>query len=419
MLTFYTYEMRVLLTEGSGLTSRQVASRLWAAGHTVGILTSDPLCLARFTRATQAVHSVPAFGTDPHRWVDAAVEAYRGHCYDILLPTQEQVAVLSAEAERLEDEGIRTVVPPFIALAAVQDKVAAATTLDRLGLPQPLTTALSDRAAVDAFDRYPAFVKAPIGTASGGVGLVHDRVALDRLVAGWDLETAFALGGLVAQYPADGPLAMLQAVFDQGRPIAVHANLRTGEGARGGASHKRSASLPEAREVIEGLGAALGWHGALSADVIVTADGPLVIDVNPRLVEPTNAWAAGVDLVGALLDLADGRRPAAQDPGSNGIATHQLLLAVLGAAQDGRGRRGVGAELLSAAIRRDGYRDSTEELTPAVRDRDPLAAVPLVLAGTATLVRPSTWTWFSSGSVAAYALSPAGWRQILERRGDR
>jgi predicted ATP-grasp superfamily ATP-dependent carboligase len=43
-------------------------------------------------------------------------------------------------------------------------------------------------------------------------------------------------------------------------------------------------------EHLEGLVAALRWTGALSMDVIMTTDGPLVIDVNPRLVEPMNAY---------------------------------------------------------------------------------------------------------------------------------
>jgi predicted ATP-grasp superfamily ATP-dependent carboligase len=46
-------------------------------------------------------------------------------------------------------------------------------------------------------------------------------------------------------------------------------------------------------------------------DVILTGDGPLVIDVNPRLVEPINALIAGVDLVGAMLELARGGHPPA------------------------------------------------------------------------------------------------------------
>ncbi len=92
------------------------------------------------------------------------------------------------------------------------------------------------------------------------------------------------------------------------------------------------------------------------------------------------------------------------------VRTHQLLLAVLGAAQDGRGRRGVARELVDGALHRGSYRTSREELS--ICRSDPASAVPLALAACATIVHPPAWAWFSSGSVANYALSPAGWRAI-------
>ena len=107
-------------------------------------------------------------------------------------------------------------------------------------------------------------------------------------------------------------------------------------------SHKRSIELSEARTWFEVLAEDLGWHGALSADVIVTDKGPMFIDINPRLVEPENAWRAGVDLVGAMLDVACGN-PSDQPSGRTDVRTHRLLLAVLGAAQQGTERRGVAA----------------------------------------------------------------------------
>jgi hypothetical protein len=48
--------MRVLLSEGSGLTSRQVAGRLGALGHEVEILSSSKICLTRFTRYVSAMN---------------------------------------------------------------------------------------------------------------------------------------------------------------------------------------------------------------------------------------------------------------------------------------------------------------------------------------------------------------------------
>jgi uncharacterized protein YbjT (DUF2867 family) len=121
--------MRILLSDGSGLTSRQTAGLLAAAGHEVEVLSPDPWCLSRLTRHVRRVRRVPPYGADPHRWLDAALEIYGQGGFGALLPTQEQVAVLAAYPDRLRAAGVRTAVPSFASLAAVQDKVAAARTL--------------------------------------------------------------------------------------------------------------------------------------------------------------------------------------------------------------------------------------------------------------------------------------------------
>ena len=406
--------MRVLLSDGSGLTARQTAAQLADAGHRVEVLSPDPLCLARFTRRVHRVWGVPAYGADPLRWLDAALRIYRDAAMDVLFPTQEQVAVLSACPSPLRDAGVRTAVPPFAALAQVQDKISANGTLAALGLPQPEGTVLATPGEVTGWDPFPVFMKLPIATASTGVRRITGRQQLSRFAAGAEAAGAFADGGILAQLPADGPLVMAQAVFAAGELVASHTCLRVAEGAGGGASHKRSADLPAVREHLERLGQRLAWHGALSADAILTRDGPRYIDINPRLVEPGNARRAGVNLVMPMLELAAGGRPPAQPPGRAGVATHQLLIAVLGAAQQA-GRRGpVLAELLAAARRRGAYRDSTEELTPLRGDLR--AVTPLALAGVATVIRPASWHWFVADSVRNYALAPAGWRQLLATR---
>ena len=390
--------MHVLLTDGSGLTARQSANRLAAAGHDVEALAPDPLCLCRFTRHIRRIHRVPAYGSDPLSWLQAALAIYRLGHFDVLFPTQEQVAVLSFAQERLRASSVATVVPRFASLAAVQDKICAFGTLRRLGIPQP-STAIE----AEGWTTFPAFVKDPIGTASGGVR---------RVTTTQELLSAATGRSVLIQAAVAGPLAMCQAVFDQGSLIAFHANQRTAEGANGGASHKRSIELPDVRRWFEVLGAELEWHGALSADVILGDSGPVFIDVNPRLVEPENAWRSGVDLVRPMMELAIGSSPSKQPESRPEVATHQLLLAVLGAAQQGRGRRGVVAELRNAWRKSGLYQDSIEELTP--RARDPKALVPVVMAAVATIVSPRSWSWFASGSVTSYALSDAGWQKILE-----
>ena len=90
--------MLVLLTEASGLTSRQVATRLGELGHEVELLSPTALCLSRFTRYVRRVHRVPAFGRDPFAWLDAAVSVASARGVDVLFPTQEQVRARLAEA---------------------------------------------------------------------------------------------------------------------------------------------------------------------------------------------------------------------------------------------------------------------------------------------------------------------------------
>jgi hypothetical protein len=92
------------------------------------------------------------------------------------------------------------------------------------------------------------------------------------------------------------------------------------------------------------------------------------------------------------------------------VATHQLLLAVLGAGAGGRGRRGAAAEIMAALSRSGLYRGSAEELTPLRGDLR--AAVPVMLATAAVLVRPALARSLVGGSVSGYALTPAGWDRL-------
>lgn len=395
--------MRILLSEGSGLTARQVATRLGEAGHEVEVLSSTLVCLARFTRHVRALHHVPRFADDPLAWCDAAKDIARRRDADLLFPTQEQVTVLSARQHAL---GVATVVPDFATLLRVQDKLSAWRTLDDIGIPQPETMLITREEDLARVTTFPCFVKRPVGTASLGVKRVTTPTELDAAAR------AFGLGtdSVMVQAEVAGPLAMVQAVADHGRLVAHHANLRLRDGVGGGAALKESVTVTGLRDMLARLVAALSWHGALSLDIIMGDDGPQVIDVNPRLVEPANALAAGVDLVGAMLDLARGVAPMEQSPGRAGVRTHQTLLAVLGAAE--RGGRGAILREACAAIRARGpYAGSREELTPLAGD--PRAAIPVAIALTLALIHPRLWRYFHQKTAGTYAVSPQGWQEIV------
>ena len=418
--------MLILLSDGAGLTARQCATVLARAGHRVEALSPAGLCLCRMTRHVRRVHDVPALGRDPSGWLEGALDVAARRGADVLLPVQEQVAVMALARDKIEAAGLATAVPSFAALAQVQDKVSAFRTLARVGVPQPPAVVAATAAEVEAAGAelagaglagtglagWPLFVKMPIGTASAGVRRAGSPGELRQVAADYEQLGAFGSEGVLVQRPVAGPLAMVQAVFARGELVAFHACQRVREGASGGASHKLGLDMPEAREHMARLGAALDWHGALSADVIIGPDGPRFIDINPRLVEPVNALASGVDLTGALVEVArSGSSRVPQPTAGPGARTHQLLLAVLGAAHQG-GRPDVARELVHAVLHRGEYRGSREELTPG--RGDPLAPLPVMVIALATLIRPDAWRRFVRGSAGAYSLTPAAWRELTQ-----
>jgi biotin carboxylase len=409
MLMLYINAMRILLTEGAGLTSRQVATQLDRRGHDVSVLVSDPLCLDRFSRHVKKLYRGPSFGADPLAWFDRMLDVAGPAEIDVVFPTQEQVAVLSHQLPRLVEAGLATAVPPFSSLVRVQDKISACRTLEETDVPQPRCMVVQTASDAAAWSTFPAYVKAPVATGSTGVRRVDDQTALDEAVAHFLGIGAAIHGGVLLQQAMEGTFVMAQCIFDHGSLVAFHANQRVREGANGSASAKTSLRQPSLQADLARLGQGLAWHGALSVDAIVADERAYVIDLNPRLVEPGNALAAGTDLVGALLAVATGTSTTAA-AGRTGVRTHQVLMAILGTAQQTGRRRSVVAEIARAVTHRGVYRHSREELLPLHRDWR--AVAPMAAATLATLARPRLYRVFTEGAVSHYALTPDGWQQL-------
>ncbi len=313
--------LKILLSEGSSLSSREAITALGLAGHRVELLSNDPMCLGRFSRFVDRMHRAPGSGGDPDGYLSAVLYVVRARRIDVLLPVHEQAYLFSAARKRLPD-GLAVALADFEVFEQVQSKAGLAELLTKLNVPQPRTEVV--RAAAEfAKDRpYPFFVKAAFGTASAGVWRVGDARRRDTLMAELLARNAFA-DGLVVQAAVSGALERTQAVFDSGRLVACHIYRQLGEGPGGGDVLKLSVNSAQVREIVRSIGHALAWHGALSFDYIRDAATgvPRFIDANPRLVEPMNAWLAGVDLPGALLKVSLGQAPPEQPEGRPGVMT--------------------------------------------------------------------------------------------------
>jgi biotin carboxylase len=280
-----------------------------------------------------------------------------------------------------------------------------------LGLPQPKTHIVkSENASRDAI-RFPGVIKTAVGTASRGIWFVRDQADLERALQELNANGAFADEVLVQPFVA-GTTEKAQGVFCRGRLVGFHAYRQVAAGAGGGEAIKESVARPNIRKMLATIGKKLAWHGALSIDYLMPDSGgtPLLIDCNPRLVEPMSAYLAGTDLVGLLLQLSRGETPAALLESRAGVRTHLAMQALLGCASRGGSRRDLLRECRRLAGAAEPYADSTEELTPVGLDW--ISAVPLSITAMLLLASPKFAGQLARGGFGAHLLNLSSIRQI-------
>jgi len=394
---------KILLSEGSSLSSREAITALGLAGHRVELVASEPMCLGRFSRFVNRVHRAPPSGADPDGYLAAVMDVVKSRAIDALLPVHEQ-AYLFAAARKQLPEGLGVALADFEAFEQVQSKARLAELLTRLDVPQPRTEIVRSANEFAVGRPFPFFVKAAFGTASAGVWRVGDARRRDALLDQLEAQHAFA-DGLVVQAAVIGALERTQAVFDHGRLVVSHIYRQAAEGPGGGDVLKISVVDAQVRETVARIGQALKWHGALSFDYIRDGETktPRFIDANPRLVEPMNAWLAGVDLPGALLRISLGESPATQPEGREGVLTRLGLMGLLDAARRRNRRRDVLREIALLASGSGRYRGSHEELVPVLTD--PWCAIPLAVVVARLLRSPKAAARFAETTVAAYSLT--------------
>jgi hypothetical protein len=91
---------KILLSEGSSLSAREAITVLGLGGHRVELVSSDPLCLGRFSRFVGRVHRAVASGVDPDGYLAAVLEIVRMRKTDALLPVHEQAYLFAAARKK-------------------------------------------------------------------------------------------------------------------------------------------------------------------------------------------------------------------------------------------------------------------------------------------------------------------------------
>jgi predicted ATP-grasp superfamily ATP-dependent carboligase len=399
--------LRVLVSEGNSTSAREAVTILGLSGHIVEICDPSLYCLARFSRWIAKFHHCPALRDDPTGFLCFVERLLEARHFDVLLPIHEQGLLFARVRQRLERR-VGLALPDFENYRTAHSKAGFSRLLDRWGLPQPTTQIVKSASALRNAVRFPCVVKTAVGTASRGVWFVRNQADLEsalQVLDAQDLSVNDAFtDDLLVQDLVAGATEKAQGVFCHGALIGFHAYRQIAVGAGGGEAIKQSVIRPDVRALLATIGEKLAWHGALSVDYILPDDSttPLLIDCNPRLVEPMAAYLAGVDLVGLLLLISQGETPAAAPDGREGVRSHLALQALLGCALRTGSRRDLVREGWRLITGGGPYAGSVEELTPLRLDW--IGAVPLAMTAALLLAAPGLATRLARGGWGAHLL---------------
>ena len=234
------------------------------------------------------------------------------------------------------------------AFGRVESKLAFARSLDEVGLPQPAWHPVEQEDDLDVLG-FPVWVKAAFSTAGRGVRRARDHA---QALEAWLELSAEGLGEVMLQASAAGSYAQAQGLFDQGRLIAAAVSEQLAVGAGGSAAARVSVAHPLAVDALSRLGSHLMWHGGLDLDYFHRDGVPQFIECNPRITEPGNAAAAGLDLPGLMIKLTTGGGALPDAPliARPGVRTRSTMAIAIGAAETVGTRRAIVAALARGGV---------------------------------------------------------------------
>lgn len=311
--------MRVLLLAGGDSPSAQYL-RTWAE-RLCSAMNLQPIYLqSSDTAAIEAVAALADYRILPLD--DAAVAA---------------TARLSARMARPLLEGDPE---------SLQDKLGQRLALARAGLPSPPFALVESAGDVRAFGErhgYPLMLKPSRGTESRGVSRVDGEAQIERALA-WARSAARATGvdRVMAEGYLDGPDVAVESMVIDG----VTTHLTISQSGWNGQVWQAAAPVGSALrphlgaigEAIARANSALGLRwAATSNELRVTADGPVIVEINARLgggcCEDAVRLHSGIDRIDLMLRMLAGEEIRLPVPQQHPVVQAAMLAGVSGRVQ--------------------------------------------------------------------------------------
>jgi predicted ATP-grasp superfamily ATP-dependent carboligase len=408
MITDWPRPLTILLSEGSSLSARQT---LYALGgrHRIDILDPAKLCQCRFSRFVRRWYRCPNFARDPLGYLQFLGERLQAEAYYVLLPTHEQVYLLSKFRGAI-GRRVGLALPEFEALEQMQNKADFTRLLESLGLPAPASVIVRTRRELEQAASFPCYVKLSYSTAGSGVRRVDNADELRRVAD--DFESTGLLEGhaeTVVQAPAVGVQSTVQAVFQHGRLVAAHCFEARALGVGGMSMARVSAWHPVVIDHVRRMGEHLRWHGATFIDYFYEAASgqPQYIEANPRIGETVSAMLSGRNLAECLaqVSIAQADVSAVDGPPTMGVRTHSGYMILMAKALQGASRLELMSEVRQRRAGHGLYEDSQDELTRPREDW--LSVIPAAAIRLQLLAHPASARSIVRKTVENYSLPHA------------
>ncbi|MEO1093156.1 MAG: ATP-grasp domain-containing protein, partial [Pseudomonadota bacterium] len=294
-----THAPRVLVTGGRFMPATGIVHALRRVGARIDVLDSIGVAPALHSRGVVA-HITASPAVDPVGFTDEVAAIARERAVDVIFSPFEESFFLSRYRDRLP---VPLFVPTFGAIEKLHDKAAFVGLCAELGLATPKTEIVTSQEALrSAIERFGVFFARPAFTRGGDLAMTnHGADAGEPSIEG--CHPSAQVPWLVQSF-VEGQDTCIFALARDGKVEIVGAYEPSLAATGGYAIRFTTIDDPAAVDIAQAVCGHVGYTGLIGFDYRRTAQGPVLLECNPR----TTAGCFLVDeaLLGrALLDGLD------------------------------------------------------------------------------------------------------------------
>lgn len=325
--------MKVLVTLANTPTGLFMVRRLHALGYKVTVIDSHSRSFASYSNGVSKRIIAPSLLHEPYGYAKTVLDELKREQYDFYVPCLED-GFLMAHYKDIIQKYTKMVSMSYQEITRAHSKHAMREYAAEANVRMPVTQAPDSlKSAFKLLEdlNSPVVIKPRVACNAHG-----QKVVMDPKKAVWEY------GQIVKKYGLEEQLPIVQqhitgrlvstvnlAVNGEVKGKVVFRALRTVPTSGGTSSYRETISSPEAELFDARLIKHFNWTGFISFDYMEEeSTGKLyLIDCNPRIAPGAIlAYHAGVDLMGAFAELAQGKDIAALPRQQDGVRCKLVFL---------------------------------------------------------------------------------------------